>query len=83
MIKLNWVIIVYHTIIIIYYYILLQAVQLLESQPHNKDQVLHAYLSLARYSDSQFRRITDHMNSPLYQNKLKLLDRSKVNNKIL
>ncbi|XP_019856363.1 PREDICTED: serine-protein kinase ATM [Amphimedon queenslandica] len=55
-----------------------KAVSLLESQPVNKDQLLHAYLSLARYSDNQFRRISDHMNSPLYQAKQKLLDRAKT-----
>ena len=40
-------------------------------------EVVKAYLTLARFSDTQYQRIKRHMESLSFQNKKQLLDRSK------
>lgn len=40
--------------------------------------VIQAYLTLGRYADSQYQRIERHMQSPAYEAKRLLLQKSKV-----
>ena len=39
--------------------------------------ILHAYLMLARYADSQYQRVARHMTSAAYESKKQLLQKSK------
>ena len=42
------------------------------------EPILHAYLMLARYADSQYQRVTRHMTSASYEAKKQLLQNSKL-----
>ena len=52
----------------------------LQEKQHTSDvdQLLHAYLMLARYADSQYQRVTRHMTSAAYEAKKQLLQKSKL-----
>lgn len=43
------------------------------------EELIKAYLTLARYADSQYQRIERHMSSPAFEAKKQLLQQSKVN----
>ena len=43
----------------------------------NQPEVVNAYLTLARYADTQYQRIKRHMESPTFLNKKQLMERSK------
>ena len=51
-----------------------------QEQQHTSDpsSILHAYLMLARYADSQYQRVTRHMTSSAYEAKKQLLQNSKM-----
>ena len=56
-----------------------KSVSLMNELQHRADQseVVNAYLTLARYADTQYQRIKRHMESPTFQNKKQLMERSK------
>ena len=43
-----------------------------------KEELIKAYLTLARYADNQYQRIERHMSSPAFEAKKQLLQQSKV-----
>ncbi len=49
-----------------------------EYQVSDKGSIMEAYLSLARFADSQYRRIERHMASSAFEAKKHLLRKSKV-----
>ena len=60
-----------------------RSVSLIE-EDHMRDtqSVMEAYLGLARFADSQYRRIVRHMVSSVFEAKEDLLRKSKVNFKL-
>jgi len=49
-----------------------------ELHSHDQPAMIQAYLTLARYADTQYMRITRHMSSPAFEAKRHLLQKSKV-----
>ena len=57
----------------------MQAVTLMENNSSAQgEELIKAYLMLARYADSQYQRIERHMSSPAFEAKKQLLQQSKV-----
>ena len=49
-----------------------------KQQTSDVGPLLHAYLMLARYADSQYQRVTRHMTSTAYDTKKQLLEKSQL-----
>lgn len=49
-----------------------------KQQTSDMGPILHAYLMLARYADSQYQRVTRHMTSTAYETKKQLLEKSQL-----
>eukprot|EP00731_Ephydatia_muelleri_P031937 Em0023g444a len=55
-----------------------EAVTLMETSASTQgEELIKAYLTLARYADSQYQRIERHMSSPAFEAKKQLLQQSK------
>lgn len=57
--------------------VLLQTVALLENLKEEGDLILDAYLSLARFADSQYQHIVNYMKSSIFEAKQILMIKAK------